>query len=517
MRNYSSFGKRLVGLALAVLFVWVGIRPDPAAAQLIGPVPSPSQSIYQNAVYNLAALGDTVWIGPKLNRMIDRSGQWFVPQQADSVTDGRGRLYAINLAPDTVIAGIGNSIQIGGESTDAGMGFYTSIDGGENWRFIEQPLEAQDDTIYTYGGDSLRQVPVVVKGQSPPYDISHSGDVILSANWATGLLRSRDFGQRWERLLLPPSSVDSLVPTESYDFLFDPREDTNFLGFGSLIDSQGRVWLGSAGGVNISDNALTADRDQVRWQHITAERPRDQVGLLGDWVITIKEAPDGTVWLTNWVSLNGQQQGLVSIQDINKPYGQHLIGRHVNDVAFLGNSVIAAADEGLFVSDDNGQSWRRISTIRSPHNILPPTTEFVSADQSAGRLWVGTNNGLITTTNLSDWEIYRVNFPLQGGNQFSQDAKNVDHYAYPNPFSPRRHTWTRIKFEVKQPGNIRIRLFDAAMQPINTLIDDRYSPGTYEAPWDGLDAQQRQVANGPVFYLIETPNDTYKGKIMVLN
>jgi hypothetical protein len=472
--------------------------------------------MYQNAVYNVGAIGDTVWIGPKLNRMIGQSGQWEIPQQADSLTNGRARLFSIALAPDTVIAGLGYSAQLGDKSYHAGMGFYTSTDGGSNWTFVDQPLETQDDTLYSYGGQDLKQLPVVVPEQSPSYDVSQSGSTLISANWATGILRSQDFGATWERLILPPSSQDSLDPSLTYDFEFNPNNDVNFRGFGTLIDSQGRVWLGTAGGFNVSDNALTAPRDQIRWQHITAARPRNRTGLLGNWIITIKEAPDGTIWMTNRIS-DGDRRGVVSLTDINEPYQQHLIGQIINDLAFLNGSVIAAGDNGLFISSDNGQSWNRVSSIQSTDNQLPPTTEFLSADVADGRLWVGTNQGLITTTDLQEWEIYRVNFPLKGGNQHIDKQANTKHYAYPNPFSPRRHSWTRIKFEVKKAGNVRIRLLDFNMQPITTLVDESYSPGVYETPWDGLTPSDRRVSDGPVFYLIETPGHVYKGKIMVVN
>ncbi|MDX1619002.1 MAG: FlgD immunoglobulin-like domain containing protein, partial [Balneolaceae bacterium] len=66
-------------------------------------------------------------------------------------------------------------------------------------------------------------------------------------------------------------------------------------------------------------------------------------------------------------------------------------------------------------------------------------------------------------------------------------------------------------------GRVRIRLFDFGMNLIRELENNTFSPGTYEAMWDGRNGDGSRVANGPVFYQIDAPGGTIRGKILVLD
>ena len=486
-------------------------------AQIVGPVPEGNvNSIYQNGISNMDAYGDTLWIGPLLQRHIGKQIDWYTADKADSVTNGQGRLYSIALGRDTVIAGLGYTKDVSGSATDVGMGYYTSVDGGNNWNFISLPLESKDDTVYHYGANNIKTLPVVVPEQSPPYDVAFHGNTIFSVNWASGVIRSTDFGKNWNRLILPPTSVDSLNPNNTYNFGFDPRNDNNFLGFGLLIDKSGYVWVGTADGVNISPNALAAPRDSVIWYHKQASTSID--GLMSNWIITIKQQP-GTnrVWLTNWVVNGNEQYGVVSTTDHGKTFKHHLAGEKIYNLAFHDSTIFATGDSGLFISKDNGKTWNHIAQIKSPNSFIKANALYYATARTTNRFWVGTSDGLASTIdNGKTWDITRVNLPLKGGNRFQKDAPNVNCYAYPNPYSRSEHGIVRIKFKVPNSGNVSIKLYDFGMNLIRVLDNKYLSSGTHEAVWDGLDAHGHRVANGVVFYRIKTPNHKYGGKILVL-
>lgn len=473
----------------------------------------------------MAAFGDTLWIGPGLNRNINNSMDWFFPDGADSVTAGSGQVFSLSLARDTVIAGLGFSFRTEDNSTQTGLGYHLSVDGGDNWSYSKHPLEKQNDTVFVYGGETYAKLPITVPQQSPPFEADHTGNTILSANWASGIVRSRNFGRSWERLILPPQSADSLVPEEVYEFTsdagnrYDPRFDQNLLGFGILIDDKNRVWAGTAGGLNISDNAAFASTDSIRWNHIQVNDKNS--GLLGNWIIDIKQQPaTGDIWMTNWIAglQPTEEFGIVRTSDAGNTFEQYLIGEKINDIGFKDNHVFAAGDNGLFVSPDNGQTWIQLEQIQSPNTFIKKSAQYLSVAATTDRVWVGTSDGIASTGDLGkSWEITRVNFPLRGGNQYQQDAPDVEAYAYPSPFSPSRHSIVRIKFEVENQGSIKIRLFDFGMNLIKEIENGTFSPGTYEAIWDGKDVRGRQVANGPVLYHIETPGNTIRGKLLVID
>ncbi len=500
----------------------------PTQAQIMpGPLPPPQfNSISQNSISNMGSLGDTLWIGPRMNYNIANELEWRLAEGADSVTDGRGRLFSIALAPDTVVAGIGYSQVVGEESVQAQMGFYITTDGGLNWELIDtsRTLDQPEANTIRYGGQDLEIIPVIVPQQSPPYMVDFKNDVIFFAGWASGIRRSTDFGQSWERIVLPPFSLDELDPEETYNFRIDPRGDgqtndfLNFLGFSVLIGSDGNVYAGTAGGLNVSDNALSAPADSIRWRHIRqAGRPD---GLLGNWITSIRENPhDGAVWMTNWTAISGEDiEGIVVTRDGGVTFEQHLAGERLYDIGFDGETIFAAGNNGVFISTGNGDSWRQIRQVRSANTLMKPGTTYYAVSKAAGRVWIGTSDGLASTAdNGQSWEISRVDFPLDGKNRYQDDAPSVRSYAYPNPFSPRQHDLVRIKFENRNASAVTVRLYDFGMNLIRILDDKReLETGTYEAVWDGTDQQGRKVANGTVFYEVDSGDRRTVGKILLL-
>lgn len=486
----------------------------------------------QNSISNMGGYGDTLWVGPQLARNIGNSFDWYIAQNADSVFSGRGRMFSIALAPDTIVAGLGYLSTTGDENVQTAMGFYTSVDGGNNWRFIEPPVDDVNMTSLRYGGQDIPALAIVVPQQAPPFSVDFRGNIIFTASWALGIRRSMDFGETWERILLPPFELEELHPEGTYDFEFNPRVPepnslmgqryplgwTNFVGFSVLIDDEGYVWAGTAGGLNISDNAMVAPADSIRWRHIKAIGGLS--GMLGNWIIRMRQNPhDKQVWLTNWTSNSGEKQALVSTSNKGLSFTQHLIGDEILDVTFNGTTIFAAGRNGLYISFNNGTTWIKQPQIRSSNSFLKENTSFQSAARTTDRIWIGTSDGLISTAlDEIKWEISRVDFPMRGGNIYQKDAPNVDAYAYPNPFSRVQHDIIRIRFETSSIGVAKTELFDFSMQPINTLQQIPVSqPGIYEVAWDGLDALGRRVANGAVFYRIQVGSDEITGKFLVLD
>lgn len=555
---------KLLSLSFSLLLL---IAPLHALSQVVGPIEHRDNPISQNSVSTIVAYGDTVWASPSLNRNIGNSFDWFIPNNADSVVNGKGRVFSYAVGQDTVIGGIGFSADSPDGSVPAGYGFYISTDGGENWRFSDFPLDEQPpdkcissnqdvytqptspddydpdcDIIFTYGGETYTRIRTTVAEQSPPYNTSYKGDVIFAAAWGSGLLRSTDLGESWERVILPPSTVKELTPENSYSwrsvfgFLneeendtdttiinrYDPRQDDNLLGFGTLIDSQNRVWFGSAGGINISENGLTAPIDSISWKHISFEGSAN--GLLGNWIIAIKEQlGTGRIWMTNWIATAPQNQGLVYTEDGGETFKQMLIGERINDIGFKDGYVFATGNNGLFISRNGGDTWVKSPQIKSPNTFIKSSAVFLTADATTDRIWIGTEDGIVSheccapNQQFNNWEITRVDYPLSGGNVHDPEGRDVSSYAYPNPFSASVYEVVRIKFEVEEQSDVNIRIFDFGMNLVREIESDSFSPGTYEAVWDGYDGKNRKVANGPYFYVIEMGDKEETGKILVVD
>ena len=517
--------------------------PSDAYSQLVGPIPDKYESLRQNSVTSLDAAGNKLWIGPGLNRIDEGSPDIFISESADSVFSGRGRVFSLQVDQDRVIAGLGYNTDTGDESVQTGLGFYETIDNGASWRFIPFPLDPQPnsdsctpssvgppcDIEFTYGGETYIQTRITVPQQSPPFETEFTGDTILVAAWASGIIRSTDSGETWERLILPPSSVSKLTPENTYNWTsqagdqgtvqrYDPRFDNNLLGFGLLIDSDERVWAGTAGGINISENALSAPTDQIEWTRVTADGSTD--GPLGNWVVNIREQPGtGRIWMSNWNASSSPDDrfGLVSTDDGGETFRQYLEGERINDIGFFEGKIAVAADRGLFISSDNGDTWLRIDQIRSSNQIISRDASYFAISSTDEHLWVGTSDGLASSPDGGEtWSILRVDLPLQGGNIYQTDAPNVNTYAYPNPFSPNVHDVVRIKYETGSSGRSTLRIFDFGM---NIVYEQSSSgstqPGAYEFLWDGTDNSGRVPATGAYIYVIDTPDGRVDGKILL--
>ena len=538
-RIISDFNRRV--LATSVLFL---LFCNISSAQLYGPQSGEFKSLERQSVSSLEYGDQNIWIGPGLNAYRTQSGEFFVPENADSVFNARGRVFSLATESSRIFAGLGFTSTRGGGSVNAAMGYYQSKNSGESWEFIPFPLDDKApeqcnaesvgppcDLEFTYGGETYIRTRTTVPEQSPPFEVDFHEDTILSVNWASGLLRSSDNGLTWERLILPPFFEAELTPDSTYQWFsqspdgainrYDPRFDNNLLGFGLLIDEQQRVWVGTAGGINISENALTAPKDEISWRHI-AFNPDIQDGLLGNWIIKIRQQPDtDRIWMTNWRADpdNRDQFGIVYTEDEGETFHTFLEGIRVNDIGFFDGVIYAAASDGLYISGDDGGTWSRQHRIESPNTFIKEDASFLALTNSDSGIWAGSSDGLaFSPDHGSSWTIFRVNLPLSGGNIYQPGAPEANAYAYPNPFSPTIHSLVRIKFKAETTDRPTVRIFDYAMNPVRIIKTNSVSAdGSYEISWDGRTDNGRVVAGGAYFYSIDGSNGPIRGKILLLD
>lgn len=67
--------------------------------------------------------------------------------------------------------------------------------------------------------------------------------------------------------------------------------------------------------------------------------------------------------------------------------------------------------------------------------------------------------------------------------------------AYPNPFNPT----TMLRFKLEATSNIKLDIFNTRGQLVSNLVNDHYSSGEHQVPWNGIDRYGKQVSSGVYF------------------
>jgi len=83
---------------------------------------------------------------------------------------------------------------------------------------------------------------------------------------------------------------------------------------------------------------------------------------------------------------------------------------------------------------------------------------------------------------------------------------------YPNPFNPE----TRIKFDLKEAGQVKLIVYNVLGYKVRTLVDDSYSSGQHVVNWDGRNDAGLQVSSGMYIYRIKAGSFIDQGKMLLI-
>lgn len=503
-----------------------------------------SPGILSNHITNLAAAGPSIWVGPYLNVSHDGGDTWQAVA-AEPFQDFSNSVYSLAISNQSIWAGVGNQytqrdsegqLQRVNEIT----GILYSPDGGNTWNYwLPAPpadddpvttglLDNPEDSLITYGAVTLTTLPITVPAQAAPWDLDFDPDTetLWFAGQLSGLRRSPDLGQTWERVVLPPDTTSYLGPELGYDFplavqpvgvAINMFHGLNFQAYAVLVDETGTVWAGTAGGLNRSEDGGTS------WHHYTTED-----GLLGNWIISIEEQPRGTqppaIWMTNWPGLGrGQGYGIAVTRDQGTTFQTALHGEECSDFAFDGPRIYVACERGLYQSRDDGTTFffnNEFIDREDPVRSMRPDARVYAVEVTEDAVWVSSQDGLFKSTDQGNsWRIFRTEIPLDPTGLPAiipeERVPKVSAYAYPNPFSPSTDRLVRLRYDLTQPQTVTIRIFDFSMTLVREISSATGSAGANEVAWDGTDEQGVRLANGPYFYAIQAQEDTFWGKILI--
>jgi hypothetical protein len=493
---------------------------------------SPGQSISKtsdstpasNSVERILINGATIWLGTGsgLSKSTDNGNSW--TNYYNTQEFGEESISAIGYSNRTIWAATWHSINDGGQIDGEGTGLHYSLDEGTTWTSIAQPVDSATDTVLVYGANKIKVVPKKNEKGNFIYDMAFTKNTIWIATKVGGLRKSTDMGKTWMRIVLPPDNLDSITPSNQYNFIINPLINLSQQPFSILTENDDTIYVGTAGGINKSTDGGVS---WIKFTYANQQKP-----ITGNQAFVLKKNEfDNSIWAATFKTVNQTEYWGVSVsKDGGQSWDNYLSGEKVRDFgfkyfgnpgAYTGADVFAASENGLFRTSNNGVTWIAAPPIIDDATKTPlNTTKFLSVEvekknDGSSNIWIGSSgNGLIRLNEISgfwtgEWKVFLASEKL---------VSTSETYAFPNPFSPDAEK-VRIKYSTTDAANVTIRIFDFGMNLIRTVIQNSPRRANSEQfdLWDGKDERGKIVPNGVYFYRIDLGSGTpLFGKIMVM-
>lgn len=162
---------------------------------------------------------------------------------------------------------------------------------------------------------------------------------------------------------------------------------------------------------------------------------------------------------------------------------------------------LAGTSTGLY-STENSDGTATVWVRESPETMGSSVITMIDYRAIDGRLAIATHgNGVFTTTvaGFKKLELQR------DGDGFSLMA------AYPNPFN----ATTKIQYTIPEDGTVRVNVYSAKGEFINTLLWAHQFAGENTVTWNGANASGTTLANGVYLYRVEYKNSTETGRLLL--
>jgi len=91
-----------------------------------------------------------------------------------------------------------------------------------------------------------------------------------------------------------------------------------------------------------------------------------------------------------------------------------------------------------------------------------------------------------------------------------EDLASISLEISPNPFTKK----SVIRYEVQQPSELTITIFDMQGNQVKLLQKGLYMPGVHEVPWDGVDVQGNTVSAGIYRVLVSGAQGVARRKLV---
>ncbi len=141
-----------------------------------------------------------------------------------------------------------------------------------------------------------------------------------------------------------------------------------------------------------------------------------------------------------------------------------------------------------------GSLWKEFRVFRTP------------VIDSRGDLWIPTDNGLYR------WHQSDLPTAIESSAMPSKPRSFHLEQNYPNPFNQTTH----IGFTLQQLSAVSLQVFNTHGQLVATLVEGIRPAGTYQAAWDGRDAQGQAVSSGTYIVRLDAAGQQATRKMLLV-
>lgn len=486
-------------------------------------------------IYSIASSGSDIFVGTDDNILYHSTNN--------------GLNWSISLNSNPIF-----SIIISGQNIFAGSvinGIYKSSNNGISWNLVLlnqsiQPLALNDSIIFAGTGGTFNAQGLFKSTNNGQnwiqlslfnnyiYSLTAFGTTVIAGTAGHDVFKTNNNGQYWKRNSFDGYDITTLGSNNSYIFL-------GCYNLANLYYSSdtGNTWLTTTLG-GISLRSFAANNSNI---FVGASHNNSSPGGV------FYSSDNGSSWIQT--SLNSSY-GVFSllIKDTTIFAGTHLNGIFYsfnNGINWLPTSLttniiwglaknnrflFAASDNGIFRSSDGGLNWQNIGlegdqvlsiAVKDSNIVAGLMVQGIYISKDNGLTWIEHNEGMvpqsITALLLTSDYAYAG---TDGSSVWKRDVsdligiKSINtrvpvkyflYQNYPNPFNPA----TKIKYQIAKSGDVRLIIYDITGKEVETLVNEKQSPGVYEVEFNGS-----KYASGVYFYKLETETFSETKKMVLV-
>jgi len=156
-----------------------------------------------------------------------------------------------------------------------------------------------------------------------------------------------------------------------------------------------------------------------------------------------------------------------------------------------------------------GQGSLVVNTSSGADEYLIESIAYLNFNDSSDSLFIYTSGPTHTYSILN---IESLKF---SGELSLSDLQKLTSFSlnqnYPNPFNP----LTMIRFEIDEPGKVRVDILNLKGQLVNTLVNKYLTAGEHQIRWDGKTINDSHAGSGLYIYRVSI-NDKQMSRQMIM-